>query len=164
MRGLILSVPDTAFQVVLPRFLGDRLPRANNSQVDVRVTSAGTPAIGGPTYRLKERWQIEAPCSEEDFFTLKLMREEIDHRRRERLEQPYILLDDYTEQFEERLPRTRALATDATETLRPIGTPTHVLYYARFRVWMPRKPEFQPLGRGYGATFELQELDVEPAA
>ncbi|MBW4648906.1 MAG: hypothetical protein KME06_09410 [Kastovskya adunca ATA6-11-RM4] len=115
----------------------------------------GTPIGDGSSFEPKFIWTITAVLLPEEALVLEAIYAEFDRQRRM---PPYasadILLVDTYQQYIERLPRTRAIAPGATESL--IGS-SHVGYFPQFKAWMVEPPVFSALGYYRSCTLTLQE-------
>lgn len=158
MATIDLSIAN--LNVSLELFDSGDYPRITAEGQDATVTFAPTGAVVGDGRVTEEKflWDVTVYCSEQQEQLLRLIQAEHAARRRE-LGNANILLVDRTQLFEERYPRTRAIASDTSEIIYPAATPTHVLYYAQFYAWMPQRPTFTSKGPKRLATFTLIETD-----
>lgn len=148
----------SGISVVLNRFTGTDLPRVPISTGQVTYAATGTAIGNGVSYEPKHLWTINALCTPDECDRLQLIWIEHDRLRRA---QTYsdIWIIDRTEEFAERVPRTRAIAPDATERLFPAIASTHAFYYAKFAAWMPEAPKLRQEGKYRAVELTLYESD-----
>jgi hypothetical protein len=144
--------------VVLNRFTGTDLPRIPISTGQATYTATGTAIGSGVSYEPKHLWTINALCTPDECDRLQLIWIEHDRRRRA-LQYADIWIIDRTEEFSERLPRTRAIALGASERVFPASASTHVFYYAKFAAWMPEAPKLQQEGKYKAVELTLYESE-----
>lgn len=120
-----------------------------------------TPIGDGPLFEPKFIWALNFPCGgcNPSVETIEAMYSEFDRLRRT---QPYtsaeILLTDTNQKYVEKSPRTRAIApapNNAADNL----SGGYIAYYAKFKTWMVKAPEFDDLGRYRACTLTLQETE-----
>jgi len=133
-----------------------RFPRTRADPVaSLEYSVAGTPIIDGPSFEPKYIWQISCLLEDEEAAILRLIYNESDKKRRTA---PYggneILIFDYFDPVEEKVPRTRAIAPDAVETLVKSG---YISYFAQFKGFLLKEPEFTKTGIYKSANFTLVE-------
>lgn len=137
MIGLIMG--DTNLSVTLITSLSPELPRIRTSLSSVEYTAQGAVAGSGSYYEPKHLWNFSFIIDIEQMKMLKAIYAEHEYRRR-RLLDADVIVEDLSELYEERAPRSRALAANAPaiETI----PPDHILYYARFKAWFTQEPRF----------------------
>ena len=157
----LIDLSLAGLSVSLRLFSAEDFPRIKaDSGGKLTYTASGSTVGFGQIYEPKHLWDIKAYVTHEQAQILKLIWAEHDYLRRS-LSPCDITVIDKTQTFEERYPRTRAIAPGTTETLYPsASSPTHVLYFCVFAGWMPIAPKFTAAGNNYlVATFTLQETD-----
>lgn len=156
MKTIDLSISGIA--VSLRLFSSEDYPRiAAAGNAGVTYTATGVAVGNGRADEAKHIWDLKTYCTLEQEQALRLIWAEHDYLRRS-LQTCDINLSDKTQLFEERAPRTRALASGTTAIAYPAtGTATHTLYYAQFKAWMTEKPKFSVAGLHRLAAFTLYE-------
>ena len=119
-------------------------------------TIAGTPTDNGAAYPHKHIWELESYLTTSEYQQLYLLFQSADAARRS-FGDYRVLVEDYMQTYLEPSPRTRGLATGATET--PVGT--GVEYQASFNARIfPPVAEKQKSGQfPYKVSLTLKELD-----
>lgn len=155
---MTIDLSISGLSVSLRLFDSEDYPRiAVDTGTAVAYTATGTAVGTGAFHETLHMWDINAYCDAEQQKMLRLIWAEYDYLRRS-LQPCDITISDRTQLFEERVPRTRALATGTTAAPYPAtGTATHVLYYPKFKVWMNQKPKFSRVGLHTLASFTLYE-------
>lgn len=144
-----------------PIFEDGDLPRTLDPDQAGTVTSSaeGGTSINGSSFHPEHVWtwsvatrvilstQPDLPDQVRELWS------EYDEQRRAGND-PQIELEDGTQYFFESAPRTRALATGASEIPTSTG---RIKYYAKYKAGFERPPVFQ---QGEGFTIQLREGDV----
>ncbi|ESA38440.1 hypothetical protein N836_31360 [Leptolyngbya sp. Heron Island J] len=142
-------------------FEDGELPRAVDPELagETTYSNEGGVSVSGSSFHPKHLWtwavatrticvtQPDLPDQVRELWS------EYDRLRRARLN-PQIELEDGTQYFFENTPRTRALATDASEIATSTG---RIKYYSKYYVTFARPPVFQ---QGEGFTIQLAEGDI----
>lgn len=155
---MTIDLTISGISVSLKLFDKANYPRiAADNQSDVTYTATGVAVGNGKAYEVKHLWNVEAYCSIAQEQALRLIWTEHDYLRRT-LQTCDILVVDKSQLFQERSPRTRAIAVGTTAIVYPVtGTTTHVIYYAQFKAWMTGEPKFSKVGIHRLASFSLYE-------
>lgn len=148
----------SGISVVLNRFTGVDLPRIPIGTGQVTYAATGTAIANGVSYEPKHLWTINALCTPDECDRLRLIWIEHDRLRRA-MTYADIWIVDRTEEFVERLPRTRAIAPGASERGFPAIASTHVFYYAKFAAWMPEAAKLRQEGKFKAVELTLYESD-----
>ncbi|MBE9178592.1 hypothetical protein IQ268_08475 [Oculatella sp. LEGE 06141] len=154
--SLILQIANLS--VSLDVFASKEYPRIRADIGKVSYTAAGTPVGSGTFYEPKHLWDINVLLEDRELHLLKLIYAEHDFRRRS-LQDANVTIIDTTQYYEERLPRTRAIAPGTEQLDLPEPNPTHCLYYAQFKAWFSQEPRFDHQRAYWGARFTLVETD-----
>jgi hypothetical protein len=123
-------------------------------QVDYSIYGA---AIGdGPFFEPKHIWAINCLLKQPDMLLLEAIYSEFDRRRRT---PPYtgaeVTLMDTNQEFVEKAPKTRAIVPGTTEAIVAGG---YIGYFAQFKVWFVKPPEYEENGVFIKTSFALQEV------
>lgn len=149
---ITLSLADLS--ITFNKFLDPKFPRIRAIEsAKVEYSSSGAPYGYGAAFELPHLWTFSAYISFDDMETIGALYAEHDLRRR-LIQDPNITLLDFSQKYQEPLPRTRQLASGTSEIL--IGT-NYVSYYPIFLAWFTKVPEFQKDGGKIIATVTLQE-------
>lgn len=153
-----LTLSLNGLSLKLNKFTDNKLPRAViDPYGGVEYSIYGTPIGDGPAFEPKFVWAVTAFVDKDQERLIGAIYAEFDRLRRT---QPYqsanILLIDINQEYQEKLPRTRALAPDTTQQF--VGA-AHVSYFAQFYVWMVKPPELVENGIWRTVTLTLQETD-----
>jgi hypothetical protein len=146
----------SGIDLTLTRFTGTELPRVPVATGQVSYTATGVATGSGVAYEPKHLWTINALLTQDEANLLSLIWREHDRLRRA-LQPADIWVIDFTEEFSERIPRTRVLAPGTIERLYPAINPTHAFYYPKWAAWMPEPPRYQQEGRYKAAEIMLFE-------
>lgn len=122
-------------------------------QVEYSIYGA---AIGdGPFFEPKHIWAVNCLIGREEMLVLEAIYSEFDKRRRT---PPYtnaeVLVWDTNQEFVEMAPRTRAIVPSTPQITVASG---YVSYFAQFKTWFVKPPEYEENGNYIGASFTIQE-------
>lgn len=151
-----------SLSVTLAKFPDNKLPRAVvEPHAGLEYSIYGTSIGDGPRVEPKFIWSVNAFVDQNQEALIGAIYFEFDLLRRT---QPYtpaeVRLIDTNQKYQERLPRTRAIASGTTAT--NIGS-SHVSYFAQFNVWFVKPPDFTELGRIRTVNLTFQESSKVPA-
>ncbi|MEH2467847.1 hypothetical protein [Nostoc sp.] len=138
------------------KFVEPKFPRARAIEGGKLAYSANGSSIGdGLVFEQPHLWTFSVYCSEQDMRILGAMYHESDVRRRllPQINTELTLIDKVRE-YQERSPRTRAIAPGTSEVM--VGA-SHVSYFAQFHVWFVSEPEFDKAGDKRIAHLSFQE-------
>lgn len=121
-QGLILSIGPYSLSITRFGNYPGKYPRIAPNWVGISQSARGASLRSNTYFRPKHLWSFDCRLTIEQFATLQRMMAYYWANRGS------WTIHDYTHPFEEVIPRTRALATGATES--SDGTTT--LYYAQF--------------------------------
>lgn len=140
-----LTLSLAGISVTLNKFVSNEYPRILIQQLSsVEYSAYGSVALQGSHFEPKYMWSFQALCDKEQRLLLEAIAFEFQTRRRA-LEDSDILLYDTTAPIVERLPRTRVIVPNTTETV--INGGTHVAYLAAFRCAITDGPKPSQNGR-----------------
>lgn len=140
--------------LTLDKFTDGKLPRTTVEPfAGLEYSIYGTSIGDGPFFEPKFIWVATALVDRTQERLVRAINAEFDQLRRNR-QSADVLLYDTNEEYSEKLPRTRALVPGYTAI--PVGA-THTSYFAQFKVWIVRPPEFNEQGRLRTVTLTLQE-------
>lgn len=159
MAYIKLSI--AGFSITFSKFLADSIPRVEPNENNLEYSAYSTPALMGSFSEPANLWNVDAYCSREDYQKLLCLYHESDYRRRNKLDYR-IVLEDTTLPFTERSPRTRAIVAGTSEET-VSGTVDYTSYSARYYGWIVKRPDFKVMGKGWGASFTVQEAGKFPA-
>ena len=161
MSSSITLILDS-LSVSFTRFVDPKFPRARAVDGGKLEYSANGNAIGdGPVYEAPHLWSFSVYCTEQDMRILGAMYHESDARRRVLPQiNTELTLVDMVREYQERSPRTRAIAPGTSEVM--VGA-SHVSYFAQFHVWFVAEPEFDKAGDKRIAHLSFQETEKFPA-
>ncbi|MEH2456961.1 hypothetical protein [Nostoc sp.] len=139
-------------------FVEPKFPRGRAVEGGKLEYSANGNSIGdGPVYEQPHLWTFSVYCSTEDIRILGAMYHESDIRRRQLPQvNTELTLIDQVQEYQERSPRTRVIASGTSEV--SVGT-SHVSYFAQFHVWFVKEPEFDKAGDKRIAHLSFQETE-----
>lgn len=141
--------------VTLNRFLDTKAPRSQAIGASVDYAASGNAIISG-ALRNPHIWTINTPLEATERRLILSI-----HAEQERLRiagsDPSITLEDSIQEFHEATPRTRALATGASETTIATG---FICYYAKFKGVISNQPEIVQLGKYKALSFQILETGV----
>ena len=146
-----------AFSVDLFRFPSDNSYSRQFVVVgDTEYTIAGNPTDNGAAYEHKHIWELESYVDASEYRKLHFLFQSADTARRS-FGDYRVLVEDYVQPFEEISPRTRGLATGASEVSVDGGLEYSASYYARI---FPPTSERKKSGQyPYKINVTLRELD-----
>ncbi|MBD3882182.1 hypothetical protein IFO70_10465 [Phormidium tenue FACHB-886] len=176
----MLRLSIASFNVQIDKFLGAQQPRTRVNIGSVTYTAAGVAVGKGTWFEPFHQWDVQAIVTETQMKQLKLIYAEHEYWRERHTAEAEananVMIWDTTQFYEERLPRSRAVAPpivvgnetlcDTTPEMFPAVNPTHTLYFARFAAWFSTEPQFSKGYRNpnlFQARFILQETDRVPA-
>ena len=123
----------------------------------VEYSAYGGVALNGSPFEPKFVWTFSVAALQDQALADQTRELYAEYQRLKRAgSDPRITLEDTTEYYFEAGPRTRALATSASQIVTTTGIKYHAKYYAYFE----RPPEFS-IGEGF--TVQLREGEVFPA-
>lgn len=122
-------------------------------QVEYSIYGA---AIGdGPFFEPKHIWAVNCLLEREEMLVLEAIYSEFDKRRRT---PPYtnaeVLVWDTNQEFVEMVPSTRAIVPNTSQVT---VASEYVSYFAQFKTWFVKPPEYEEDGSYIRASFTLQE-------
>lgn len=121
--------------------------REKVNPASISYSSYGTTIVEAPLYELKHLWPIQVRLNATDSLTLERIFHEWDATK------TAITVQDYLRPFTENSPRTRAIATGASE----VTANGKVSYFARFKAHFSGEPRWSNSGRFKLCQFELEE-------
>lgn len=153
--GLTLRI--AGLSVFLEQLTRFDLPRIRANIGQITHTSSGTPVEDGSFYEPRHIWEFQGLVTPEQQMLLSMIFSESDHRRRNQIANTQVFVDDETQVYTERFPRTRKLVPGASVINQPSVDPTHVAYYARFQARFTKEPQFTWMGIYYECRFSMLE-------
>jgi hypothetical protein len=163
--AIVLSI--SGFSVSLNETSAAEYPRQRFQLAEVRHVATGSVAGTGTHYEPKFVWNlIDVKISREQKDLLEIIYFEHDYTRRHN-ENAYIVIDDSSAYYTERLPRTRPIVPGTSAIQYPTVSPSHVKYFPRFTAWFTKEPQYRAirLDSEYKCTLSLIEtfkLEVTP--
>ena len=152
MAGITLSIGPYTLPITL--FERGAYPRTVTQWVTISESARGNSIRRNTAFRPKYLWTFTCALSVAEIKTLKRMVAYYEANRG-----PWGL-EDFTDEFEESTPRTRALATGATED----SDGMTVLYYARFNAEPVQFPQLSELNiAGDRVALQFRETEATTA-
>jgi len=146
-----LTIADIS--VTLNKFLSNDYPRITVEPLTtVEYSAFGNPALSGTYYQAKYLWSVNAAISPKEKELLEIIWDESERRRRN-LEDPDIVIHDYSSTIKEKT-RTRQLVPGTSEA---IINGNYVSYYAQFKGVIVSQIKFSKLGIVDSVNFSLAE-------
>ena len=130
--------------VTLDGFQGEDFPRAKVEPMRPETSALGSFISYGRFYEDRHLWNCVAVISPEKARILDALYWE-HHRLRRTFAPAHFLLIDTTQPFQERSPRTRAIAPAPFNQPTTVAT-SFISYYAQFYAWFDAQPQFTLLG------------------
>lgn len=144
-----------SLSLTITRFSNASYPRERIDGPTLSYSAYGSPVREGTWFEPKHIWNIEARLN----ATERLMLDRLYAYWLLSDPKPAIILSDQTRQFTEPSPRTRALASGATETIADGMTS----YFAQFQVEFGQEPKYSQDGAFVVASLQLMETVKVPA-
>lgn len=158
-----LSLPGTDLQVELITSLTPELPRIRVEVGAVEYTAQGSIVGSGTHHEPFHIWNCDFLINRAQMNMLTAIYSEHDRLRR-LLQTCDVLIEDLSEAYAERAPRTRALAINAPP-VEVIGV-DHIVYYAQFKGWFVQEPRFSKPYKHpkyFQVRFTMSETEKVPA-
>lgn len=155
----MLTLSISGLSVNLEKFTNDELPRSRVSAPATEYSAAGNSVGFGPAFESKFVWAGTVVLSATDAATLQLIYDEAEYQRLQGSDNS-VLVNDLTQQYQERAPRSRAIVPATSETA---IAPNWVRYYAQFRARFTEPLKTSITGKICLVTFAMTEADLVPA-
>lgn len=157
----MITLKISTLSISFKTFLDPVFPRTRAvKSAEMNYSNHGNSVGLGIAYEAPYIWTFNAVITPEEKKTINYIFTEFNHRRTKKPPLDCdILLIDALEEYQERYPRTRAIAPGATETI----DGDYVSYYAQFMVWPVEDPKYDKSGSRIFVHLAFQESKKKPA-